>query len=155
MIRLAVRVVLPLLAVLALSGAAVAAEPGSLQEIYDAAGEAFWNGDYQAAVEGYQRLEELGVREPAVSFNLGTAYARQGKLGRAVQHYERAQRAAEQAEWARTNPEARARAEATVTQLQASIAGLEKDAAAARAAASAPWRPTWACPRCALRTKCS
>ena len=43
-------------------------------------------------------------------------------------------RAAEQAEWARTNPEARARAEATVTQLQASIAGLEKDAAAARAA---------------------
>jgi len=43
-------------------------------------------------------------------------------------------RAAEQAEWARTNPEARARAEATVTQLQASIAGLEKDAAAAREA---------------------
>ena len=43
-------------------------------------------------------------------------------------------RAAEEAEWARSNPEARARAEATVTQLRTSIEGLEKDAAAARAA---------------------
>jgi hypothetical protein len=51
-----------------------------------------------------------------------------------LRRVDEAVRAAEQAEWARTNPEARARAEATVTQLQASIAGLEKDAAAARAA---------------------
>jgi hypothetical protein len=43
-------------------------------------------------------------------------------------------RAAEEAEWARSNPEARARALATVTQLRTSIEGLEKDAAAARAA---------------------
>jgi hypothetical protein len=43
-------------------------------------------------------------------------------------------RAAEEAEWARSNPEARARAEATVSQLRTSIANLEKDAAAARAA---------------------
>ena len=43
-------------------------------------------------------------------------------------------RAAEEAEWARSNPEARARAEATVSQLRTSIENLEKDAAAARAA---------------------
>ncbi len=43
-------------------------------------------------------------------------------------------RAAEEAEWARSNPEARARAEATVTQLRASIESLDQDAAAARAA---------------------
>ena len=43
-------------------------------------------------------------------------------------------RAAEQSEWTRSNPEARARAEATVSQLRASIAGLEQDAAKARAA---------------------
>jgi hypothetical protein len=42
-------------------------------------------------------------------------------------------RAAEEAEWARSNPEARARAEATVNQLRSSIENLEKDAAAARA----------------------
>ena len=42
-------------------------------------------------------------------------------------------RAAEDSAWAKTNPEARARAEATVAQLQSSIAGLDRDAAAARA----------------------
>ncbi len=43
-------------------------------------------------------------------------------------------RAAEEAEWARSNPEARARAEATVNQLRTSIANLEAEAAKARAA---------------------
>ena len=43
-------------------------------------------------------------------------------------------RAAEEAEWARSNPEARARAEATVSQLRTSIANLEADAAKARTA---------------------
>jgi len=42
-------------------------------------------------------------------------------------------RAAEDSAWRRSNPEARARAEATVTQLRSSIAALEKDAADARA----------------------
>ena len=43
-------------------------------------------------------------------------------------------RGAEESAWARTNPEARARAEATVSQLRSSIAGLDRDAAAAREA---------------------
>jgi hypothetical protein len=47
---------------------------------------------------------------------------------------EEAVREAEQSEWRRTNPEARARAEDTVTQLKASIEELEADAAKARAA---------------------
>jgi len=42
-------------------------------------------------------------------------------------------RAAEDSAWRRSNPEARARAEATVTQLRSSIAALERDAADARA----------------------
>ena len=42
--------------------------------------------------------------------------------------------AAEEAEWTRSNPEARARAEATVAQLRTSIANLEAEAAKARAA---------------------
>jgi hypothetical protein len=40
-------------------------------------------------------------------------------------------RGAEEAEWKRSNPEARARAEATVNQLRSSIASLDKEAAAA------------------------
>jgi Domain of Unknown Function (DUF349) len=43
-------------------------------------------------------------------------------------------RGAEEAEWARSNPEARARAEATVSQLRTSIANLEAEAEKARAA---------------------
>ena len=43
-------------------------------------------------------------------------------------------RTAEESEWARSNPEARARAEATVGQLRTSIANLEADAEKARAA---------------------
>jgi hypothetical protein len=49
-----------------------------------------------------------------------------------LRRVEEAVREAEQSEWRRTNPEARARAEATVAQLRASIADLEKQAAAAR-----------------------
>ena len=51
-----------------------------------------------------------------------------------LRRVDEAVRAEEDAAWARSNPEARARAEATVSQLRASIAALEKDAAAARAA---------------------
>ncbi len=43
-------------------------------------------------------------------------------------------RGAEEAEWARSNPEARARAEATVAQLRTSIANLEAELTKARAA---------------------
>jgi hypothetical protein len=49
-----------------------------------------------------------------------------------LRRVEEAVREAEQSEWRRTNPEARARAEATVAQLQASIADLEMQAATAR-----------------------
>src|SRR5437879_5088533 len=42
-----------------------------------------------------------------------------------LRRIEEAVRAAEESEWRRTNPEARARAEATVTQLRASIQQLE------------------------------
>ena len=43
-------------------------------------------------------------------------------------------RTAEESEWKRSNPEALARAEATVAQLQTSIEKLERDAATAKAA---------------------
>jgi hypothetical protein len=46
-------------------------------------------------------------------------------------------RGADESEWRRSNPEARGRAEATVAQLQSSIATLDAQAAAAREAGNA------------------
>jgi hypothetical protein len=56
------------------------------------------------------------------------------RLEGALRDVERAVAEAEQAEWKRTNPEARARAEATVRQLEASIAKFEKELDKARTA---------------------
>ena len=56
------------------------------------------------------------------------------RLENRLRKIEDAVRAAEEAEWRRTNPEARARAEATVTQLRSSIAQLEERLAKARQA---------------------
>jgi hypothetical protein len=57
-----------------------------------------------------------------------------GRLESGLRAVERAVETAEDAEWRRTNPEARARAEATVKQLRESIASLEKQANRAREA---------------------
>jgi hypothetical protein len=54
------------------------------------------------------------------------------RLEGALREVERAVAEAEQAEWKRTNPEARARAEATVRQLETSIAKFEKELERAR-----------------------
>ncbi len=64
----------------------------SLESIFQEANNAFWNGEYDNAVDLYNKIEELGVRDAALSYNLGTAYARLGGLGMAARHYERALR---------------------------------------------------------------
>lgn len=69
-----------------------AAARAGLQETFGGANEAFWSGDFDTAARGYEELVELGVRDPDVLYNLGTCYARQGHLGRAVLEYERALR---------------------------------------------------------------
>jgi hypothetical protein len=56
------------------------------------------------------------------------------RLEGALREVERAVADAEQAEWKRTNPEGRARAEATVRQIEASIAKFEKELDKARTA---------------------
>ena len=66
----------------------------SLDSIFTEANNAFWNGDYEKAAAKYEELEALGVHSPELSYNLATAHARQKRLGKAVQHYERALRLA-------------------------------------------------------------
>jgi len=62
----------------------------SLEQIFSAANEAYFRGDYAAAIAGYEQLESAGVRDADVSFNLATANAREGKLGAAMLGFSRA-----------------------------------------------------------------
>ena len=62
----------------------------SLEEIFDRANHAYFQGDYEGAADGYRELHGLGVVDPDVAFNLATAEARRGRYGTAIQHFERA-----------------------------------------------------------------
>lgn len=62
----------------------------SLDALFKQANNDFWNGEYEKALKGYQKLESLGVKDPVLSYNLGTTYGRLGQLGPAVLQYERA-----------------------------------------------------------------
>ncbi|MCP4679210.1 MAG: hypothetical protein GY854_27735 [Deltaproteobacteria bacterium] len=64
----------------------------SLDSVFQEGNNAFWNGNYKKAATLYKRLEDLGVRDSTLAYNLGTAHARLGKLGMAVCYYERSLR---------------------------------------------------------------
>lgn len=65
------------------------AQAQSIERIFSAANEAYFRGDLKRAVEQYERLVDAGVHDPDVYFNLATAHARLGQLGRAVFYFER------------------------------------------------------------------
>lgn len=64
----------------------------ALADVFRAANEAYFRGDYTAAVQSYQRLVDAGVRDADVYFNLGVASAREDELGSAILNFERAAR---------------------------------------------------------------
>jgi tetratricopeptide (TPR) repeat protein len=68
------------------------ARADTLEEIFRGANEAYFRGDFADAARGYERLVDLGVRDPDVYYNLGTAYARMNRHGYAVAAFERATR---------------------------------------------------------------
>ncbi len=68
------------------------AQEASLSSMFQSANNEFWNGDYEKALKEYKQLVNLGVEDAALFYNLGTAYARLGKLGTAVLYYEKALR---------------------------------------------------------------
>jgi tetratricopeptide (TPR) repeat protein len=78
------------LAFTALSAGAAHAE--ALADVFRSANEAYFRGDFKAAVHDYQRLIDAGIRDADVYFNLGIASARQDELGRAILNLERAAR---------------------------------------------------------------
>lgn len=61
----------------------------TLSDVFLRANQSFLAGDDRAAITGYRQLLDSGVEDAEVYFNLATAYARHGELGRAIQFYER------------------------------------------------------------------
>ncbi len=64
----------------------------SPQDVFRRAEEAYREGRYAEAAEQYESLRSQGIEDGALSYNLGNAYAKSGRLGLAILHYERALR---------------------------------------------------------------
>jgi tetratricopeptide (TPR) repeat protein len=67
--------------------------PEEAQAVFAEANAAYAKGDFDGAVERYQRLVDRGFGGADVLYNLGTTYLSQGKLGEAVLYLEKARRA--------------------------------------------------------------
>ena len=67
-----------------------AAEPGD----FDAANKLYEQGKFSEAAFAYQKLVDAGQRSAAIYFNLGTAAAKAGQMGRAIAAYREAERLA-------------------------------------------------------------
>jgi len=53
---------------------------------------AYEQGRFDEAAAAYEKILGYGIRDPRVHYNLGNAYAKLGRLGPAILHYERALR---------------------------------------------------------------
>ena len=73
-----------------LAGAAHAQAPAvSNQQVWEAGTRLYTDRSYAEAASAFQSLVDRGVRRTDVYFNLGSAWFRQGDLGRAVLNFER------------------------------------------------------------------
>lgn len=88
------RMLLPIFMVSAIAAAALIVSPqdasAGLRETFEAGNEAFGLGEYDRAISAYEELLDHGVWDADVFYNLGTTYARTGRLGRAILNLERA-----------------------------------------------------------------
>ena len=90
------RFALALIAVVLLAAlplAAAAQAPGDL-EAMAASNALYEDGRYEQAARSYQQLADKGYDDPALYYNLGNAYFKDGDLGRAILNYLRAERIA-------------------------------------------------------------
>jgi tetratricopeptide (TPR) repeat protein len=76
----------PLLIVTLLLPAAV----GAQDEIVLRGNQAYQEGDFAAAIEAYEAVQEAGFTSAGLEYNLGNAYFKLGELGQAILHWERA-----------------------------------------------------------------
>ncbi len=68
----------------------VPARADLVSEAFVRGNEAYWKGNYPAAVEAYEQVRSLGPVHEDLYFNLGNAYYRANQLGPAILNYERA-----------------------------------------------------------------
>lgn len=59
-------------------------------EVFDAANEAYSEGNYREAVEKYKAILEDGETSAALHYNLGNAYYKLNEIGRSIYQYEKA-----------------------------------------------------------------
>ncbi len=62
---------------------------GAQDEIVARGNQAYQEGDYRAAIEAYEAVQDGGFNGPGLEYNLGNAYFKAGELGRAILHWER------------------------------------------------------------------
>ena len=75
---------------LVLWGAPAAAQPDAAPARFETANEAYAQGQYKRAVDGYRAVLDAGQASAALYHNLGNAYVRLGRTGPAVWAYEKA-----------------------------------------------------------------
>ncbi|HID30644.1 MAG TPA: hypothetical protein EYP19_11650 [Desulfobacterales bacterium] len=68
----------------------ITAENQQPEELFFRANQAYKEGRFQEAVNGYGQLIESGHEDAVLFYNLGNAYFRLDQLGRAILNYERA-----------------------------------------------------------------
>jgi hypothetical protein len=76
--------------VVALLLVATPARADLTDDVWKRGNDAYFRGDYNAAVAAYEQLDRQAVVSADLYYNLGVAYFRQGSLGRAVWAFERA-----------------------------------------------------------------
>jgi tetratricopeptide (TPR) repeat protein len=96
-----------------------------LDDAWKRGNEAYLRGDYATAVAAYEQLDRQGIVAVNLVYNLGTAYYRQGQVGRAIWAWERAVALDPDAEDARYNLD-RAR-KAVARRVQDKLEGADRD----------------------------
>ena len=95
------RYILSLLALLATFTAVAQQEEQSVAEqavavefdnmtLWERGNQSYIDGDYAAAVNAYQAIENRGYSSSRLYYNMGNAYYKQGQIGRAILYYNRA-----------------------------------------------------------------
>ena len=79
-----------LLATLLFLGLARTAHADLLDEAWKRGNDAYFHGDFAAAIAAYEQLDRQEVVARDLYYNLGVAHFRQGNLGRAIWSFERA-----------------------------------------------------------------
>lgn len=59
-------------------------------ELFEAANEAYAEGNYEEAIEGYEEILDNGETSTALHYNLGNAYYKLNQIAPSIYHYEKA-----------------------------------------------------------------